>query len=367
MRLWQTKADNTAPATTGVLRAAEDNARGTELSNFVASAGIPLDAYNVTNDTDLYMLAQAVSRYASGGTYGLDTGAANSYVVGFSGTFKPPKAFFDGMMVWFYPGHSNTGASTLNAWTLGPKAILSYLGAPLVGGEIVANVATLCIYSTGAGAFLLAPWSAPTGGGGGAPAPDVVGFRNMVVFFTPGTTAWTVPAGVTSVYVEGAGAGGGGAVSAGVYGGSPGGGGGWFEGFFTVTPGASIAVTVGAGGAGRSPGEGSPGGTGGSTSFGALATATGGVGGNYADGSSAVGGGDGGVASGGQLNIHGQVGQSSNAPSANSNYPMGGSCGRFGGGSNNGGSGLLPGSGGGAGCAYGAAGSGQKGLVTIRW
>lgn len=104
-------------------------------------------------------------------------------------------------------------------------------------------------------------------------------------FTSSGT--FTVPSNVVTVYVTGCGGGGGGAggVSAtvgSVVGGGAGGGGFTYKQAIAVTPGASIAVTIGAGGTG---GVGlMDGGSGGATSFGALLTLPGGGGGLYGTG-----------------------------------------------------------------------------------
>jgi hypothetical protein len=68
-------------------------------------------------------------------------------------------------------------------------------------------------------------------------------FKNFVTFGS-GSGSWTVPAGVTRVYVEAWGGGGGGNWYAG------GGGGGYVCGIITVTPASSITYQVGAEGAG---------------------------------------------------------------------------------------------------------------------
>ena len=102
-----------------------------------------------------------------------------------------------------------------------------------------------------------AAWTAFGGGGGGG--------MNAQIFQTDGT--FTVPAGVTSVGIRifGGGAGGSSVI---------GGMGGMGEAVVPVTAGTTIAVTVGAGGAGAVwPGAASPGGT---SSFGTLVSATGG-------------------------------------------------------------------------------------------
>jgi hypothetical protein len=85
--------------------------------------------------------------------------------------------------------------------------------------------------------------------------------------------SWTCPTGVTRAKISIFGAGGGGSGSCG--GGIGGfGGNGWN--YFTVTPGTTYTVTIGTGGTGSNVGNGTAGGT---SSFGALISATGGGGG----------------------------------------------------------------------------------------
>jgi len=133
-------------------------------------------------------------------------------------------------------------------------------------------------------------------------------------FFTSGT--FTVPPNVTSVRVEMLGGGGaGGATNNSTAGGtlvgnngSGGGAGGYCYANFTgLTPGATYAVTVGPGGLAVAN---AAGGNGGTTSFGALCSATGGAGGVFGSGSSAYGG-AGGLGSGGQINLSGGQGGAS--------------------------------------------------------
>jgi hypothetical protein len=75
-------------------------------------------------------------------------------------------------------------------------------------------------------------------------------FSQTVTFSTPGTSTWTVPAGVTSITVQAWGAGGGGSKGFSSLKGTGGGGGGFAQAVIAVTPGTVINVTVGAGGAG---------------------------------------------------------------------------------------------------------------------
>lgn len=197
-------------------------------------------------------------------------------------------------------------------------------------------------------------------------------YRDAIYFGNPGTSTWTVPAGVTRVRgrVWGAGGGGGGTTNGAA---SGGGGGGYAEGWFSVTPGQQIAITVGFGGAG---GTGAPtaGSNGTASSIGAFFGATGGGGGQGAGG--------GGVAPvtalvgegyGGQINIRGNP--------SNAGIIVGGTfLGSAGGGtfgvsvvggfSNGPGNGYaFPGGGGGGagGNTFAAGNVGSGGLVALEW
>jgi hypothetical protein len=114
-------------------------------------------------------------------------------------------------------------------------------------------------------------------------------------FIAVSSTTFIVPAKVTSMEIEcWGGGGGGGAGNGSTLGGSGGGGGAYALGYFSVTPGATLTITIGAGGAG-SAAAGNAGLLGGTTSVaesgvGTLITAAGGGGGPTAGGNGGSGG-----------------------------------------------------------------------------
>ena len=178
-------------------------------------------------------------------------------------------------------------------------------------------------------------WAAPSGGGSG-------GGEQVQVFQSSGT--FTVPAGVTSVRVRCYGGGGG---AGGIFGGA----GGYIDAIVSVTSGVGYAVTVGSGGAGV---YGSAGNSGGTSSFGSLASATGGGGGPYPSGTVTVGTG---TTTGTRLNL---------APVGNGGFATGGSWNNGCGGESSGYGGAgMSGGGGGGGSGNGSFNGSVPGLGGI--
>jgi hypothetical protein len=81
---------------------------------------------------------------------GLDTGTANAYVLDFTANFT---AYQDGIVIYWIPANTNTGASTLNVNGLGPVDILNQDSDPLAPSQIIAGQVITVMYL--AGAFLL--------------------------------------------------------------------------------------------------------------------------------------------------------------------------------------------------------------------
>ncbi|WP_155751274.1 hypothetical protein [Burkholderia anthina] len=194
---------------------------------------------------------------------------------------------------------TNTGASTYSPDGLASRPIFGLGGAALQGGEMVANgIATLVSYvgpllNGGALCWVLFECI----GGAQQVAPATQGSHALqqqqkgLATYTSNST-FTVPPGVTTIFISGTAGGGGGGGAAGNSGnannagGGSGGGAGQslIRAAFTVAPGQVIPITIGAGGAGGPGGaaganNGTAGTSGGNTTIGSLATLSGGGGG----------------------------------------------------------------------------------------
>lgn len=90
---------------------------------------------NVTN-------SQLITLYG-----GVDTGSTNAYVLNFTANFT---AYTDGIVLYWIPSHSNTGASTINVNGLGAINLLNADGSALVAGEIIANQPATILIKGGA-------------------------------------------------------------------------------------------------------------------------------------------------------------------------------------------------------------------------
>lgn len=226
-------------------------------------------------------------------------------------------------------------------------------GRPSLGTAAAANL------GTGAGQIPTADQIAVL-----APAAPLMGYSTMQKFTASGV--FSVPAGVTAVFAEVIGGGGSGAGYNGSVGARGGGGGGGYarKRITGLTPGQSIAVTVGAGGAGVGSGMG--GNAGGTSSFGAFVSATGGAGGDYTNGIGGIGG----EGVGGDVNVRGDAGHAATGETVrygggSSFYGAGAAAlpGWVGGGS----SASEPGAGGGAMGSTGTSGAGAPGFVLVYW
>ena len=240
--------------------------------------------------------------------YGVDAGATDDYVITLT---KAPAAYATGQFYAFKANTINTGVATLNVNSLGAKTIVQSDGvSTLNDGSILAGEVVLVLY-------------------------DGTNFRlmkagnksdNIQTFSATGT--WTKPAGAKLVSVVTiAGGGGGGGNGANGNGHTGGGGGGASinaQTFNASLLGATVAVTIGAGGASTV--------IGGSTTFSTLTAAGGGGGANAVVGANGAGGGGGaagtGIAGGtGATGIDGSGGGGGGAAGGNGANPTGGTAG----------------------------------------
>ncbi len=77
---------------------------------------------------------------------GTDTGTANAYVLNFN---APYTSLSNGIVIYFIPANTNTGASTLNVNGLGVISILNQNGNALSAGQIVVGGVTAVFYYNG--------------------------------------------------------------------------------------------------------------------------------------------------------------------------------------------------------------------------
>lgn len=96
-------------------------------------------------------------------TYAIDSGSADSYVV----TLSPaPAAYAAGMQILMRVAHTNTGASTVNANSLGAVSIVDNVtGGALTAGQLVENMIA-DLRHDGTRFRLMNPAAAGSGGSG---------------------------------------------------------------------------------------------------------------------------------------------------------------------------------------------------------
>jgi hypothetical protein len=116
---------------------------------------------------------------------GTDTGIVNDYRVSLTAA---PTSYVDGLMVWFKPAVTNTGASTLNVNSLGARSIRSSVRSALVGGELLAGFWFLLKYSSTHEMFLVVSYHGGT---------DISATRTLVAGDGIGVTS-----NETTVWVE---------------------------------------------------------------------------------------------------------------------------------------------------------------------
>lgn len=91
---------------------------------------------------DNLILSQLITLYG-----GVDIGSTNAYILNFTSNFT---SLTDGIVLFWIPSHTNTGASTLNVNGLGAVNIVNANGTTvLTSGEITANQPATVLYQGG--------------------------------------------------------------------------------------------------------------------------------------------------------------------------------------------------------------------------
>jgi hypothetical protein len=306
-----------------------------KLSVAAVSAANPI----VVGDNDTRMLASGTALYVGGITntsipYVVATGTTQAYTATLASSVS---SLASGTYIHFLAPSTNASSVTLNVNGLGAKTIKKPFSSSLASGEILTGQVTSVVYD--GTSFQLQNQS------------QVGPIINT--YITSGT--WTKPAGLKYVIAEVVGGGGGASSSSASSGGAGAGGGGYSrKKILATTLGTTETVSVGGGGASTV--------NGGTTSFGAHCSATGG---NGATANTAPG--NGGSGSSGDLNTSGSPGT---GLVVTNGYPGGSGGGSYYGGggagsSSNGSNGGNYGGGGGAGYNTGTGGVGAPGICIV--
>lgn len=122
------------------LLAPEWNQVPSEIQNVIEGLGQTLSS------GDLNQLGKAIAGYVANGTFFVESGAADAYVLSIVGSKQGPTAYTLGMKIRFTPVNSNTGASTVNVNGLGVKNIKGLNGGVLPPDYIVAGEEVEAVY-----------------------------------------------------------------------------------------------------------------------------------------------------------------------------------------------------------------------------
>jgi hypothetical protein len=347
-------------------KAWRQSAAGSAVMGQIITAYGLVDAVDDGNITGLAATYRtALAAMLAGVAFANDTSATANTIVAAIDPVPPTITTYRGIFIRV--ANTNTSGVTLSLNSLGAKNVVKKNGSPLSPGDIIAGQFTHFLYDLAGGQWVLA---------GAAPSDTTSSVQKIFattqkITFTA-TTTYSVPNGVTSIFVErcqgAGGAGGGSATSTAGSIGAGGGGGETKSGWITVAPGQQVVMTVGTGG--TATGISNNGNAGGSSSVGAYMTAAGGGGGLGSTSGIAASGGAGGNA-GGNNSVPGSNGGTGIYTSGNVSLGGAGaaSLGSSYTGPNNlsaGNAGVYPGGGGsGASGGTGFAGAGANGRIEI--
>jgi hypothetical protein len=115
---------------------------------------------------------------------GVDSGTANAYVLNFVANFT---AYTDGIIVYWIPSNTNTGASTININGLGVIALVNQDGSALRAGQIAPNLVASLLIKGGQALLLsgaVAQQVLAVAGGQSAPSISFLGDPLTGFYFT---------------------------------------------------------------------------------------------------------------------------------------------------------------------------------------
>lgn len=128
---------------------------------------------------------------------GVDTGIANAYVLNFTANFT---SYTDGIVIYWIPSNTNTGASTINVNGLGPVPITNQDGSALYLGQLQANQVALIVYRS-TGFTLVATNVLPSISTHNADYTFVIGDENNIIVHDDANTyIYTVPTNASQAF-----------------------------------------------------------------------------------------------------------------------------------------------------------------------
>ena len=333
-------------------------------SSFALSAAT-ISAATATANTNIYgSIDMSGNNNGYAGIDFTDEGVILMMNSGVQGVYTQANAW-----LWYFNNGVLTVGSVPWARVTGFSLTTTGTGAATLTSGVL-NIPTPTAASVGAQATITLGFTGTPDAAGNVPATFAsntldIPSHGKKMFTTVGATTWTVPAGVTQVWISGAGGGGGGGRTTNTSAGAGGGGGAaCMATAVTVTPLASITVTVGGGGPGTTAAS-TPA-AGGTSSFGALVSLAGGSPPTYT-GSQGIGG-----AAGGAGGAQGGAGGSQGAGSGGGTiFGSGGGGGINTAAATPGSTGGLYGGGGGGGTSnggtVGSGGAGAAGFILVEW
>jgi hypothetical protein len=131
------------------LSASEWNQQPSELQNVITQRGI------VLSGGDLDQLGKAIAGYVANGSFFVDSGVANLYLLATVNNIQAAPNYRDGDEISFFPANANTGASTVNRAAVGAINLKDQFGNDLTANALTPD--SLAVARFISGEFRLQP------------------------------------------------------------------------------------------------------------------------------------------------------------------------------------------------------------------